>query len=371
MKKFAVFISRYGLGNSPSILNFLDLLSADHQLTVFLEHVSLADVDLLKRRNVRVYDFTRRRSLSYWQGRVNALWSRYDSYVTFDPHGFCLCMRLFPAAQPIYYSLELYLREDHFGLYYPEKVCQQERANIGRISGLIIQSKEKEELFREDYGIAPSVPSLLLPVTYRGESSAEKTNYLRDYFGLPSGVRIALHLGGIAAWFSCVELAEAFGKLDGWVLVFHGYPDPDYEGQLQGLLKDKGIDNVYIHDRRFPDIEAVNEVIKSADVGIAWYNDLSAGFRTSGLSSGKIPAYLRFGLPVIAKRYLSTHEALEVPRCGFCVDEHDEIPQALTSIEVNYDELSRAARAEYEKRYRFEGYAENILTFLSHASYRT
>jgi glycosyltransferase involved in cell wall biosynthesis len=82
------------------------------------------------------------------------------------------------------------------------------------------------------------------------------------------------------------------------------------------------------------------------------------------MSSGKIPAYLKFGLPVVAKKYPSTSLALEVPKCGLCVDAHNEIPAALRDIVANYEDFSSAACAEYEHRYRFENYLQSIGDFI-------
>jgi glycosyltransferase involved in cell wall biosynthesis len=364
MDNVAVFLSHYALGNSPSILNLLDFLSQRFSVTLFLQQVALTDVALLKRQSIRVLFLGKRHSLSFWAARARALFSPFRHYIAFDPHGFCLCKTLYPRVRPIYYSLELYLEDDHLGLTYPPEIMRQERRQIGSIAGLIIQSPEKEELFRADYGLPERIPCLNLPVTYRGPSVAEKSAFLRQKYSIPNDQRIALHLGGIREWFSCIELAETFGQLDHWALVFHGYTDSKYEDKLRAVLREKDIRNVFIHDKRFKDLRAVDEIVKSCDLGIAWYNDISIGFRTAGSSSGKIPAYLRFGLPVIAKRYHSTVEALEQPGCGLCVETHGEIPNALGRIVEQYEDYSRAAREQYEARYRFEQYEEEILKFI-------
>jgi len=103
----------------------------------------------------------------------------------------------------------------------------------------------------------------------------------------------------------------------------------------------------------------------SCDLGIAWYDNISVGFRTAGKSSGKIAAYLRFGLPIIAKKYRSTIEAIEDTRCGICVDKITDIQEAIRNIELNYDKYSKNAIDEYNKRYDFNVYKEPLIKFFT------
>lgn len=289
----------------------------------------------------------------------------FDYAICIDPHGFLVCSMILPFVRPIYYSLELYAKSDHFGLHYPWWIRFNERSKINSIRGLIIQSQEKDEIFRLDYRLRPEVPSFILPVTYDGPSSSVKSRHLRTKFNINPDVKIALHLGGIAEWFSCIELALTFSGLSGWVLIFHGFSSPDYLASLRELLARNGIKNVYINDEQYADLEMVNEVIRSCDIGIAWYNDISVGFRTAGHSSGKIPAYMRFGLPVVAKRYRSTCEAIENVGAGLCVDEMEDIPVAIEQIMRNYDRFSTGARDAYDKSYNFHNYINGLDQFLS------
>jgi glycosyltransferase involved in cell wall biosynthesis len=297
--------------------------------------------------------------------RFLAMFRTYQYFIAIDPHGFVLCKSIYKKSHPIYYSLELYMSYDYRGLNYSYYTQKVERDNIKNISGLIIQSKEKEELFCSDYNILNYIPKFILPVTYQGPSSADKSDFIRIKFVIKKEQRIALHLGGIAEWFSCIELAIAFSNIPSWALVFHGFPSVDYLQKFKKTLKLNKIKNVYIHDEQYDDLARVDEIVRSCDLGVAWYNDISIGFRTAGHSSGKIPAYMRFGLPVVAKKYRSTLEAIETRGAGICVDSFDEIAGAVAHIEANYEEYSQQARKEYDTTYNFEVYKEKLTKFLA------
>jgi hypothetical protein len=362
MARVAVVISRYSISNSPSLVNLLDFLSDRYDVDLYIQRCSLTDCPVLSKGRIKRISVNH---INYPFLRMQCHSRAYIHHIAVDPFGFVLCKRLFPESKPYYYSLELYMSYDHNMLYYPDSVKVMERKSIHEISGLIIQSEEKKGLFLEDYGLPGDLRTLILPVTYRGSSSRSKTRYLRERFGIPEGSRIALHLGGVAEWFSCSAIASAFVGLRDWVLVFHGVPVPRDAKRLNRLIKERNIDNVFINNELFDDFEQMGEMVTSADIGIAWYNDISIGFRTAGFSSGKIPAYMQYGLPIIAKKYHSTMEAIEKTGVGICVDNIDEIPAALQMICNDYDRFSENAARTFDDTYNFSLYTDKIDSFIT------
>ena len=177
-----------------------------------------------------------------------------------------------------------------------------------------------------------------------------------------------LHLGEIKWWYSCIEIAQQFAGMKDRVLFFHGYHDRDYLAMLKSSLTHNGIKNVIISEEIYDSMDDTDKLVKSCDIGIAWYNDITTGFRTVGRSSGKISAYLRFGLPVVATRYPSTVDAVEKAGCGVCIDRYDEIEGALARIEEDYEMYSANAIAEYDKTYWFENYKKALLNFIDEGS---
>jgi glycosyltransferase involved in cell wall biosynthesis len=367
MANIAVFLSHYTLNNSPALLNLLDFLSRKFaRVDLYYRSIALLNKAFLEERNIRSIPVGYRKSaINYLLKALKARLTTYRFCIAVDPHGFVLFKEICGGKKPVfYYSLELYLRNDHFGLYYPETLMNKERRYISDISGLIIQSAEKESFFRKDYKLPEHIPSFLLPVTYKGPAVLEKSAFLRNSYNIPIGKKIALHLGGIADWFGCIEIMRIFKDLKDWVLFFQGYPDSEYLKKIKNTIEEEQLINIIFSTELYDDIESLTPVIMSSDIGIAWYKDISIGFRTAGHSSGKIPAYMRCGLPVIAKKYQSTLEAIAAPGCGLCIDNFQDFPQAINTIETNYSCFSQAALQEYNKTYRFENYESQLTTFL-------
>ncbi len=364
MDIIAVFIAHYSIGNSPSIINLLSLLSDHYQVHLFLNQVSHKNTPVLGKPNITIFDNVDQLSLETIRHHVTVRSISYQHFICIDPHGFVLCKDIFPDSKPLYYSLELYLKDDHYGLYYPQEVMRKERNQINSIRGLIIQSRKKEKLFRRDYCISDSIPTFILPVTYAGPPISEKSKYIRNKYQIPEYKKIILHLGSIAEWFSCIELADTISALEDFILFFHGYPSVEYLSKFKQYLSQKKIKNVIISNETFDNIDDVDRIIMSCDIGIAWYNNISAGFRMAGRSSGKIAAYLRFGLPIISKKYASTLEAIDDTGCGISVDDFLEIPLALSKIQENYSEYTENALREYQHTYWFERYKKRLLRFV-------
>lgn len=373
MDKIAIFISRYPINSSLSILNFLEILSIKYKIDLYLYKVfdnaeSLKNNSIFEDKNIKVIFVDKRIRLFFLKFKFLFKKFRkpaYKNFVCFDPFGFVLCKEFFPKSKPYYYSLELYIKHDHFGLYYPKNIMEKERKFIKDIKGFIIQSEEKEILFRNDYEISNLTPSMIVPVTHSGEFDSSKYYIIKDKYKISKNKKIALHLGGISEWFSCIDLAICFSKIENWVLFFQGYPDKNYKCKFEEVLNKNNIKNVIISNETYDLIEDVNPILKSSDIGIAWYNDISIGFRTAGLSSGKISSYIRFGLPILAKKYPSTSKAIEETGCGICINNIEEIPNAIRKIENKYEEFVVNEQKEFYKNYHIENYKNKLIKFVT------
>lgn len=413
MEKIAVCIDSYNIDYSPSIINFLDCLSNDFEIDLYMRNVLFRKSNVLSKNNIRIYPIkdtisysflwktgkrmlkkviktiTLRKNTRSGKGPSKGLGglslnkvkkqtekSDYYRHICIDPQGFLLCKELFPASRPIYYSLELYLKDDYLDTYYPPRVMKElnrlmdrERTMSNDIRALIIQSKEKQELFIKDYGLPADLPVFILPVTYMGRAVKEKSNYLRETYDIPEDRHIAIHLGGMNDWFSCIEIAEVFEQMPDWVLFFQGNHNKSYLKKFDQVISGEKAKNIIVSRAFYDQLESLDQIMMSADLGIAWYNNISKNFTNTGRSSGKIAAYMRFGLPTIAKKYPSMVEAIEEPGCGLCVDEYDEIKEAVKRIEGNFKFFSENALHEYEKTYWFENYRAGLLDFIQRQKY--
>jgi 2-polyprenyl-3-methyl-5-hydroxy-6-metoxy-1,4-benzoquinol methylase/glycosyltransferase involved in cell wall biosynthesis len=359
-KKIAVFVANYSFANSASILNLLAFLTKQYKVHLFIKSISLNYLPPYINKNKITI-------LEHRHLQLLARFAEYEAIIAIDPHGFYLYYTTLGIRENCYYySLELYLSKDHEGLDYPLYIAECERNNINTIKGLIIQSREKEKLFREDYRLSERVPAFILPVTGCGKAIPSKSDFLHKQYAISPDKKIALHLGGIAAWFSCAEIALEFSKMKDWVLFFQGHPDYTYLARLKRQLADLHVENVIFSEKRYDNIEDLDPILRSADIGIAWYNDISEGFRVAGKSSGKITSYLKYGLPIVAKKYNSTVEAIEETGCGRCVQDISEIKTAVGEISSRHDFYAANCLREYNKVYNFDLYEQSLSGFLDH-----
>jgi hypothetical protein len=384
--QIAVFIKQYNIEYSTSILCLLEFLLEHYRLILYIDSVKVGQSEMIKNKNLRIVDLklkvdliirVLRKTSEYIRfvrhfvpvyEKLKQKWKmyrisrkRFFAHITIEPHAFVLCKDLFPKSRPLYYSLELYLKEDHYGLPYNEVIHNKEIENVNSIKALLIQSSERDAIFRKEYRLSAEIPSLYLPVTYKWKSNPEKTNYLRTKYQIPENKRIVLHLGGIQDYYACLEIAEAFSKINDYVLIFHGPHWGSYIEKLHSYIRSKKICNIIISSDIFDRIEDIDVIVNSADIGIAWYKDISVNFNTAGKSSGKISAYYCYGLPVIGNYSISTFDAIESVGCGYCVNDFNEIENALAKIETNYSILSENALREYDKTYWFGNYKSSLL----------
>lgn len=359
-KRAAVFLCYYSIGKSSPVICLLEMLCDYYCVDLHLCNVNHLNAHVMKRIN-HVTQYSPDVDIINIQENISL---SYDYHIACDANGFALCKRLFPASRPIYYSLELYFRNNAYNLHYPRQIMELERREIRTIKGLIIQSEERESLFRDEYHLSSEIPVFLLPITYMQPSSRDRSDYLRIKFGIPHNRKIALHLGGIQEQHCLLEVAAAFRDVKDWALVMHGNAYGDYKKNLEMFIRQNNISNVFISDDYLEQIEDLDIVLKSADVGIAWYKNVSPNFTTAGKSSGKISAYLRFGLPIVINKYKSTVEAIEDRGCGVCVDDFEKIPVALRNVDASYRYYSNHAINEYDAVYWFENYRLELRRFI-------
>jgi len=398
----AVFVENYGVDYSPSILNIIRCLAEVGSVDVFFRDVHHVRSSVLRHPGVRVIHVVRPqtphrviqngvrlvratakavltggrslpRRLDRWatpRAVRRSGGSRYRNFLCFDGAGLLLCKEIFPAARPVYYSLELDFEGDPPDIDLPAKrvaarqeLLRRERQVISEISGLVIQSEERELLFKEHFGLNHTLPTFHLPVTYDARAVRKRRHDVHHRHGLSEEICVALHLGGMNYWYGSLEVAEAFSALEDWRLLFQGNHQRKYLQEFSRFQENGRISNAIVSRRFFDDLGELDEVVASCDMGIAWYEDLSKNLSTAGKSSGKIAAYLRFGLPIVAKRYPSTVDAIERTGCGLCVESYGDIPNAVRRIERDFPEFRRAALTEYERTYDFSRYRSALLHF--------
>jgi hypothetical protein len=155
-------------------------------------------------------------------------------------------------------------------------------------------------------------------------------------------------------------------KANGWSILLHGYGSGDEYDDLCRRVAEGSYPNVLLDHRYFDLPEKAESVCEQADVGLAWYHSaLSPNFDTAALSSGKIPVYLKHGLPIVIRKFGSFVEVLERSGCAVAIESPEQLPLALSHIENNYCQMSECAIATFKDRYDFGRYEAALDKFIT------
>jgi len=408
MKHLAFIVDNYPVTNSPSILNLLGLLAKNYDIDLILRRVPAKYKKMENIQNVHIIEiespeyftfrffwqnimfyivfyinkFTTKIKNNYKQyyvglGLHKFLFlffsnitkkrklneTKYDIHLCVDYYAFNTCLELFPSSRPIYYSLEIYPIAEKQST---DKLdLLKASANKSQfIQKLIIQSSEREEIFKHDCRLSAQVPVFYLPVTYKGKASTHKTSHLRNIFDIKADTSVVLFIGGIFPPYRNLEMALAFASVKNATLVFHGAFNPYYVEEIETELRKQNIKNVVFTKQFFEDINQTETLVRSADIGLAWYWGETANERTTGFSSGKISMYMKCGIPTIACRYPSFVHSIEKTGCGICLPSLEQINDSISLILSNYSDYSQNSSNEFERMYRFENYESDLLKFI-------
>ena len=203
---------------------------------------------------------------------------------------------------------------------------------------------------------------MLLPNSSGPRTRVGRSNLLRASLNLAADNVIVLHSGGFGPWFHSLELAR---KALSWPghhrLVFHTSHLVEQTDYAKEFLKEIRDQRVILHAAPVP-FSDLDDLIASADIGLAIYNTELLGYRADllGLASGKIGRYLKNGLPIIVQRLSSFVPFVEKYGCGVCISHLAEIDDAITAIMSDYQNYSNNAIRCYDELWTPESHCAKI-----------
>ncbi|MCE0497073.1 MAG: hypothetical protein LV481_03915 [Methylacidiphilales bacterium] len=262
----------------------------------------------------------------------------------------------------VYYSLELFTRS-HAATKFDarfRRLKPLEERNHRKCALTIVQDVERGAILLSDNRVRRPMRMAYLPVSIAGGVSSDKSQWLQNELGLAPETVIILYFGHIWESRFCGKLAEAAQLFpENWRLVFHG------RGIPLEITKIRQIDRLKktrMSLRLVPDRER-EAVVRSAHVGLAFYDNNSLNDKLTGFASEKIAMYFKCGIPLISFRYPS-YEHIEYEKAGVLVDHIEEISAAVEKILSDYDSYAQGAYACYKKHYCFETNFSRVLTNL-------
>jgi len=405
MKKIGVFIFRYWFGISLSLINSAILLAREgYEVHIFIDKASFnASRIHFNEKNIRIHTIETNKEDTFNTSILNRLFSEKSSYYSgieiinyseyiftfkelfkfcrktldyiddkyaciFGADAFGLVAGTLVAKSfskkteipVIYYNLELLLDKECASL--TKKVLKSLERECNKRSALtIIQDERRAKYLIEDNGV-PENKFVYVPVSALGDIYQNKNDYLHRTLDIPKSKKIILYAGTIISECMCLEIAETAQNWDDdVVLVMHtwradssNYP---YVDKIRRLTRNK---KVYLSLNPV-EKESLPELLSSADIGVVFYQNLSANCYETGYSSNKLADYLQVGLPVITSDYPSFREVIEGYKCGRCAKGPDEIGELAKEIFSDYDSYRNNAFKCYQEKYEFSKYFKVVI----------
>lgn len=277
------------------------------------------------------------------------------------------------------------IRKTPYGYFCLEIVCFDEIKNIKdkviklleihfnkKANFTIVQDNNRKELIKKTHELKDD-SIFCIPNSYLG-SFNEHSEYLRDKFNISRNKTIVLYSGALELWAIDENLILSVNEWDNdYVLVLHGYCRNDYlEKTLIPLIEKINFNGkkIYLSLNLLNETEYMR-LISSADIGLAWYKkDLSENVSTIGLSSGKMSAYLRCGIPIIVPTYLE--DLLKFAKeygIGVAVNNEYEIKNGILEILIDYKYYKSNTMSYYKENLDFEKkfseiFSSNLISIL-------
>jgi hypothetical protein len=262
----------------------------------------------------------------------------------------------------IYYSLELYLEdmEDSPIFKLQQKYREAEKQYHQKALATIIQDRFRADaLFKYNH---TNNRVITLPVSVRGKEVKEKSDYFHRKFGLPQNKKILLYFGIFMPNRFCKEIIESANLFSEYfITVFHGYGDEKYINELKAIAHPEKI----FFSMDLVNESGLSELLSSADIGFALYNNQYLNDRFTAFSSQKIALFCKHGLPFIAMQNESYEELHRHAPCCRMIGDFDEMPVAVDEIADQYDSYRNAAFLAYDRFFNFDKQFNIIAGFLS------
>ena len=291
---------------------------------------------LITKRNV-ITPFKVRESLKVLSTRAP-----FDLVIAFDPVSLFLATQLFRSelGRIVEYSLEI-SDESHvdFRASRAERSFRRfERRVLPKLRALMIQDRFRAAVLLRRVRRADAVRTIFFPVAMAG-AGRKPAPGLRT-----PGAATVIFFGGVWSAAFLRELqAIAAGLRDGQRLVVRGGRGTVTPGPVSGPRFELNTEPI--------PFERVNDVIATADIGLALYPHNEANSRISAFASEKVARYLQCGLPFIAFRSEDYGYLQAETGCCELVDSYSDVPAAVNRIMETYESYQRGAVAAFARFY--------------------
>jgi len=230
---------------------------------------------------------------------------------------------------------------------------------------LVIQDPVRENLFREQNRIDPSLRSFHIPV-------APLINYKLPQIKISNKINI-IHSGSIRKWSGIDWIIDGikYSNIEDYSITIHSFDfdnDNNYYTILNELSqKDK---RVKIIKRRFTENEHIS-FLTSFNIGICiyQYDETNPGtcgknMVNIGLASGKFSLFMKLGIPVICNFTQFNKDLLDEYEFGFLINSPRDWDLGVHYLKENYSRLSKNCTNLFNQKLDPLKMSQNLFNYL-------
>ena len=230
---------------------------------------------------------------------------------------------------------------------------------------LVIQDPVRENLFRKQNKIDPSLRTFHIPV-------APLINYKLPKITITDKINI-IHSGSIRKWSGIDFIIDGikYSNIQDFSITIHSFDfdnDNNYYKILNELsLKDK---RVKILKKRFTDNEHIS-FLTSFNIGVCiyQYDETNPGtcgknMLNIGLSSGKFSLFMKLGIPVICNFNQFNKDLLDDYEFGYLINSPKEWDLGIHYLNENYSRLSKNCKQLFNERLDPLKMSKNLFNYL-------
>ena len=269
----------------------------------------------------------------------------------------------------MYWSLEILIREELRSPWFLRLKDREVAANRDAFL-TIVQDKDRASLLAAQNDI-PTDRIVYVPNAYRGAARRRKSFFAHQLLDISPEETVVLAPGSVAPWAMSEQIVSSASDWpEGFVLVVHARFDIRDNAYARRVVTAADPKRVRFSTSPLPTDEYA-ALIDSADIGLALYQPQQrerydqGNLRALGLSSGKLAAFLRAGVPAIVSRLRGAADLVEEYECGAVIDGAEGLPSALGMVRDRQDEFGANAVKAFDGRLSVDRHFQPVLAALA------
>lgn len=230
---------------------------------------------------------------------------------------------------------------------------------IQKISHTVVPSPLRKNIFSQINAVDRDKIHIL-PVASMGPAIEKKSNFFRNRFSISDSDRIVIYSGNFKPWAKCLEIIQSIRYWPkGYVLIMHTWNEDAIQTKYFQEMKNQAIGLPVYFSWEYIEYKELALALSSADIGLAFYEEIDDNFSEILFSSNKIAEYLKAGLPIICSDFPSLKRFVDRYHIGIALSVVD-ILQGIIIIGDKLEYYRRNALVCYEQIYRFESYFDHF-----------